>query len=312
METATPDEPQAGERHAADALHRIVETIRRRGSTPAERREWCEHLLDLLPNPPGRGEHRAVDDANTFLNLCDHLAERSRSDKERERLIRALVDAEDDIGWADPLLQDLDAVLATVVNALYESLARKLAASDDPATAQALYERMRDHCTGLERHVVETASRNPHLSGRRIATDFEETVHEHAPVELLHKLEDENENGLLSSIALTVDAAATFLGRLKNPDRLVAHVVARARACDRELPQWLWEDGILADRFDLLRSGVPWEEITLNADRLLWARIENHIQEQLGSRYEQWETFHHLEDGFQGTLDDLVDVSRLL
>ena len=101
-----------------------------------------------------------------------------------------------------------------------------------------------------------------------------------------------------------------FLRSLAYPDRLVEKAVTDAQTNEYALP--LWETDVLFTRFNLLRSAVAWREIELNADRLLWARIETHLRETLLANPEHWETFHALEENFPGTLDEFIEAARLL
>lgn len=294
-------------------LTTIIGIVRRRESTPAQRNHWRSHLVEVLPDPPEHWAPRTETDGAAFLELCEHLAEHSRSDGELQELVLALVRAEQDVSWSDPLLDALDRITTRVIDRLYDSLAPRFETSTDRAQAQRLYELLRDHCFGCDECIIGLAAASPHITGRRIMLDFGESVIESVPATLVRKLETEGEHGfLLSIIGFDTSEPGAFLAHLKDPDRLVELAIAHAADGGYELPLWLWESDVFFRRFDLLRRVVPWSEIAENADRPLWALIEHHLEETLGESVEHRETFHALEQGFPGTLDELLDAARLL
>lgn len=302
-----------GNSTATHEITTIVEIVRRRESTATQRNHWRNHLVDVLPDPPEHWAPRAAKDAAAFLELCEHLAEHSRSDGELQELVLALVQAEQDVSWSDPFLDTLDGVTSRVIDRLYDSLAAQFETSRDREQAQKLYERLRDHCFGCDERIIRLAAISPHITGRRIVLDFDESVIESTPAALVRKLEKEGEHGfLLSIIGYGTSEPGIFLGYLTDPDRLVELAVTHAADGGYGLPLWLWESDVLHPRFELLRRIVPWCEIEENADRALWARIEEHLQERFGENRETWETFRALEPGFPGTLDELVDAAKLL
>lgn len=311
MRSGTPTNPTPEDRTAD--LARTLASIRTTSITAMERTHWRNHLLELLPDPFEPRAPRERKDAAAFIEVCEHLYETSRGEGELQELILALVEAQQDVGWNDPLLDAIDAVTERVVESLYDSLAPRFAASTDPVEAGHLYERLRDHCFGCDDRIIALAAASPHVTGRRIVLDFDESVIEHAPAALVRKLEKEGEHGfLLAIIDYGTNGPNILLSHLERPGRLVEIAIARAAAVSCELPLWLWESDVFFRRFDLLRGVVPWCEIEENADRPLWALIEEHLRRTLGENPEHWETFRALGQGFPGTLDELLDAARLL
>ena len=296
-----------------DDLATVTGIITGRGSTPDERERWRRDILMLLPDAPGHWETRQPDEAAAFLDLCDHLAEQAENPEEMEQLVTALASVQQDLSWSDPLLEGVDTLTESLIDVLFEALAPSFAATRDPADATALYERIRDHCFGLDEHIIALAGSSPHITGKQIFLDFDETVCEIVPVPVLHKLEAEEEFHILHQI---VGYGATdpnsFLDALTDAERFLTETLEEYLTADREIPLWLWDTDVFLERFDTFRSRVPWEEIEVNADRVLWARIEEHLRLELGEDRERWETFHAIEEGFCGTLDELVAAAKLL
>jgi hypothetical protein len=294
-------------------LATVTGIITGRGSTPDERARWRRDILMLLPDAPGHWETRQPEEAQAFLDLCDHLTEQAESPEEMEQLVIALVSVQQDLSWSDPLLDGVDTLTESLIDVLFEALARSFAATRDPAVATALYERIRDHCFGLDEHIIALAGPSPHITGKQIFRDFDETVCETVPVPVLHKLEDEEEFHILHQIVgYGVTDPNTFLGTLTDAERFLTETLEHYLSAGAEIPLWLWDTDVFFERFDTFRSRVPWQEIEENADRILWARIEEHLRLELGEDRERWETFHALEEGFCGTLDELVAAAKLL
>jgi hypothetical protein len=295
-----------------EQLRTITRTLAERESTPQEREEWTSGLRALLPVHPGpfiQLEH----DAEGFLALCNHLADRADDDQAQQKLIHAIVDAQQQLVWADPLLVDLDAIAEVVIERLFDHLAAEFARHDDPDTVVGLYRRLRDTCFGTDTGIVGLAAGSRHVKGRQIMEDFGETVIETAPLPMLRKLEAEGETGLLLEIiSYDTTEAGALITMLEQPGRFVDTVLDEALSGDRELPVWVWYSNLLVDRFDLVRAAVPWKEVAQNAEPRLWGRIESHIRTELGDDLEAWETLRALENGFSGTLDELLTAARHL
>jgi len=294
-------------------LAAVTDVIARQGSTPDMRERWRTDILLFLPDSPGQWEARPETESAASLALCEHLAEHAESEEEKEHLTLALVSVQQDLAWSDPLLVGVDGTLERTIDLLFEQLAERFTAARDHRVALGIYERIRDHCFGLDERIIELAGPSPHITGRRIFIDFDETVCEILPEAVFGKLEAEEEFHVLHQIVgYGATNPNTFLGALTDAERFLTEILEEYLNAGKELPFWLWDTDVFFERFDTFRSRVSWEEIEVNADRVLWARIEAHLRQELGADPERWETFHALEDGFCGTLDDLVAASKLL
>jgi len=281
-------------------------------STPGQRTRWTDGLAGILPALGEDGIH-SEETAELFLDVCTHLMEHAADRAQRKHLIQGLSDAQRRIPWADPLFLQIDEILSTVVDVLYDELADDLAGTEDPDTAVSLYEELCDNCVGLDKQILALAAACPHITGRRIMLDFADLVLETGADGLVEKLEAEEELEFLDMVVESNPAASYDLVKgLADPDRFVTDMLERRLARKEKLPDWIWYCDVLVERFDLLLTRISWHEVSERADGPIWARIETHLRRELADDQERWETFHALEADFAGTLEELVTAARHL
>lgn len=293
------------------ALARALQAIGEERDTARARAGWTRRLERLLPEPDDAELDATNVEVLGFLQLCQHLHERTADTGERLALLDALRRTATK-ARTGTMRGPLERCLDDVTERLCEELFVELTAATESGDVERIYRTLLRVC-GEDEWLLGIAAAHPLLPGRLISTDLPGVSGWTAPPELLRKLEQEGAVEEIDRILGHLpEAAGERVRVLRDPERYLEGALERSLVTGQRLPLWLWHTRVMVERFDDLVHRIPWSEVQEEADEEVLSMVREHVECELDRSQERLETFVVLAAGFAGTLAELIETSAVL
>lgn len=102
-----------------------------------------------------------------------------------------------------------------------------------------------------------------------------------------------------------------WLNALKDPERILRHIIHYRRNSGSDVPNWVYTHPLLNTSVDTALAVLPWSSISTAESELpgLHEQVQIRIVTALGDNPVYWETFYTLSDEFEGTLPELLETA---
>jgi hypothetical protein len=282
------------------------------------------HALEQVKLSPGAIE-RIVNDVacytldgddavSTMVDLLKGLGRQRLNPDQRQLLAQAATRLKRKVSerHAKQHIADIAEMFTPRYNAFDEQIDKFLAA---PSTEQAdlLYESLFRSWKRPEDHekIIDAASLSMMLSPSHLLklgwdlTQEQETVM--TPV-----WESRDELDALAELACETHwGEPWWLDKLKDPERILRHIIHYRRNNGADVPGWVYTHPLLNTSVDTALAVLPWSSISTVASELpgLHEQVQVRIVTALGDNPVHWETFDTLSDEFEGTLPELLETA---